>query len=75
MITIDKNRLSLNLYQEMERQDLSAADMARRTGLNRTTIYNAAGGTRSINLRTFLLIANALDDTDYNKLLEGVVRK
>lgn len=75
MITIDKNRLSLNLYQEMERQDLSAADMARRTGLNRATIYNAAGGTRSINLRTFLLIANALDDTDYNKLLEGVVRK
>ena len=73
-MTINRYRLAQNLYHTMIRKDLTAAEVARRTGLNRQTIYESIDGRRLGNLETFLLIANAIG-ADYNTLLEGVVRK
>ena len=72
---IDLNRLSGNLYLVAEYKDLSLSEIARRAGVNRSTINDIFSGKSAGKLETFLKIANAMETDDYNKLLEGVVKK
>ena len=75
VIKIDLDRLSANLYLVAEFKDLSLSEIARRAGVDRSTIDKIFSGKRAGKLETFLKIASALETVNYNKLLEGVVKK
>lgn len=75
VIKIDLDRLSANLYLVAEFKDLSLSEIARRAGVDRSTIDKIFRGKSAGNLETFLKIASALETVNYNKLLEGVVKK
>ena len=74
VIKIDLDRLSANLYLVAEFKDLSLSEIARRAGVDRSTIDNIFNGKSAGKLETFLKIASALETVNYNKLLEGVVK-
>ena len=75
VIKIDLDRLSANLYLVAEFKDLSLSEIARRAGVDRSTIDNIFSGKSAGKLETFLKIASALETVNYNKLLEGAVKK
>lgn len=74
IMTIDLKRYSRNLYRAAGKKDLSLSEIERQTGLSFNTIKHIFDGDKAGRLDTFLAIATVLE-TDYNELLEGVVKK